>query len=145
MFFISCRHLLGAGKVSHQVAELVGGQAVEEAFGHHREGGFFPGFNVALRDADQLAGRLDGDDVRCFLGDHALNDAAVGEAEDVGFLLARDEAAAIDDVIENVVEVRALRAGELGGQFTAVVEQLVAARARFRKEGTATRRARAGG
>ena len=120
------RDLLGAGEVGDEVADFVGGEAVEEAFGHHREGRFLAGFDVGDGNDERLVGGLDGERLRSFFGDDALDDAAVGEAEDVDFVFAGDDAAGVEDVVEDVVEVVSLGAGELGGDLGPFAEELVA-------------------
>ena len=101
------------------------------------ERGDFCGLRCRRWGRRGFVGGLDGDRLRVLFEDDALDDAAVGEAEDVDLVFARDDAAGVEDVVEDVVEVVALRAGELGGDLGAFAEEAVAVGAGFGEDGAA--------
>ena len=73
-----------------------------------------------------------------FFGDDALHDAAVRKAEDADFVFPWDDGAGVEDVVEDVVEVVTLAAGEIRGNLGPFAEELVAGGAVFRKDGVRT-------
>lgn len=127
------------GEVGDEVADFFGGEAVEEAFGHHGDGGFLAGFDVAEGKREGFVGGLDGDGGGILFGDDALDDASVGEAEDGDFVFARNDAAGVEDVVEDVVEVVALATGEVGGDLGPFAEELVAGGAVFGEDSATVR------
>src|SRR5438045_922936 len=74
--------------------------------------------------------------------DRAAGHAAVGECEVGHPELARHDRTGVEDVFQDVIEVRPLRAGQVGAELGPLAEQLVARRAVLREQRPAVRRVR---
>ncbi len=122
-------------QVLHEVDDTLRLEGVEEAFGHGAEFG-----DLALGDVGLWQGELDASHHGDFHGgggfvfDDTAHDATVLHGEEVQLVVFADDGVGIEDVFEEVVQVGAIGAGDVGADVLAFAEEFVALAAGGRVE-----------
>ena len=105
---------------------------VELPLRHQRQLGEFSFFDVGLSDDDRVVDRAE---CHCAVGlllNETLDDSAVVQREDRHAIVLADNGRWIEDVLQDVIEVRAIGAGDVGADLASFAEQDVTGRARLR-------------
>ena len=93
--------------------------------------------SVATFEREEFGLGLEGDGSVGSRADQAVEDAAVDHGDDRHTEVGRDGGAGIDDVFEQVIEVRAAGAGEVRADVGALAVEPVADGARLREDSAA--------
>jgi len=113
-------------KVCEQVADFLGGESLELAFGHHGDGRGFDLLDVLAGKDDPLVGGLDGDRAVILLADDTGDKASVRGGDVSEGVFAGDGGAGVEDVFEDVVGIGTVGAGQVGSDVAAAIEEFVA-------------------
>ena len=112
-------------------------QRLQDAFGHRRERRELDFVDFAAHQREFFFGRLQDDALVVLAGDQAVENAAVGHAEDRHAEVFVHDGAGVDDVVEQIVEIVAAGAGEVGGDRAAGAEEAMAVGAGGLEDGAA--------
>ena len=134
-------HLPRRHQVGDQVADLVGGEDVELPVGHERELRRADLLDVAAIDDQAFGGGLEGQGRTGspVVADDAVEQPAVGQGEGRHPVVGGHGRRGVDDVLQQVAEVRPLGAGEVGPDLASGAEERVAVGAGLHEQLAAVR------
>ena len=134
------RDLRRALQVNDQVEDFFRFQRFQKPLRHHRERRGLTGFDLVAREGDGAGLGLNGDGAFVFAQDNAAEETIVVGFEVGGAVLVPNDSVWIHNVLQEVLQVRALRAGQFRADPAALVEQGVAGGAGAIEQRPAARR-----
>ena len=120
------RHLPGAAQVIKKVAHFLVFKLVEQSFRHHGQLALVQLADVLARNEERFVCSDDCNRVGTLLFHNARDISVVSRFDVPGAILVWNDGVWIDDVLEDVTKIATIRAGQIGADFAAFVEQGVA-------------------
>src|SRR5690606_28380056 len=97
----------------NEASHVVVAELLQEAFGHHRHVGWHDGLDVGAGDRHTVVRRLHGDDGRILRVGDPGHDASVGQFDGGGAVRVGNLGVGVHDVVQQVVEIRPIRSGDV--------------------------------
>ena len=119
-------HLIDRHQIRHEVAHLLIGKILQHAVGHQRVGGVLHLVDRLAVERDRFLRGLQREGAFGLVGDDAIEHAAIVEHHDPGPEIRADAGTGIDDVFEQIIQVLAVRSGQVGPHVPAHSVQHVA-------------------
>ena len=113
---------------------MILGQILKQAVGHQRHGRDFLLFNIGALNRDAVGLSLDGQRLLGLLDGDAVDDSAIFHLEDRHAEVGGDRRARIQNVLQQVIEIPPVAAGQVRAGGLAATEQNVTVRAALREQ-----------